>query len=308
MREASSKEAHNKRKHGTDSSSLVNAGRASADQPKRYYNFALTDPVDQPFCTFRYYYRTWEQLRDLGVLEEKWNGEAEEDDLSVIEPQEGSVRNDEASSGERHSGDHPADVFHGCADGPADAREHNEPSRTNLQHDGDPITADPTAQSTVETRQPSRGESPQKRTSYVPRGAPGTESTTSDEETDTLTGPHYYRLSVPPSIKHVPAEPDAVSRPRPNIPQQSESSSSTAYHTHPAYPVDDWRTSTPSPVRSVREVISTPPLGKQKGGRRTTSSLMNAISTTWKRRGTPSSERRDEDDGGVRRGARSASG
>jgi hypothetical protein len=286
----------------------VNAGRASTEQPKRYYTFALTDPVDQPFCTFRYYYRTWEQLRDLGLLEKAWHGEAEEDDLSVIEPYEGSVRNEGGSSDKRQSREHPDDVVIGRSDGPADAKGHNDPPHANLEHDGDPITTNAAPHSTAETRQSPIGESPQKRMSYIPRGAPGTEATKSDEQTDTETGPQYYRLSVPPSIRHVPTEPDTASRPLPSIPQQAKLSSSTAYHPHPAYPADEWRTRTPSPVQSVREGVSTPPLGKQKGGKRTASSLMSAITTTWKRRGTPSSESRNEKDGDVRRGARSAFG
>jgi hypothetical protein len=308
MQEASSKVAHELGKYHTDNSSLVNAGRASAEQPKRYYRFALTDPVDQPFCTFRYYYRTWEQLKDLGLLEDKWHGEAEENDLSVIEPYEGSVRDEGASSDKHQSGDSLDDVFVDRSDGPADAKGHNDPPHANREHDGDPVTIDAAPQGTVEASQPPIGKSPQKRMSYIPRGAPGIEATTSEEQTNTEAGPRYCSLSVPPTIKHVLTEPDAVSRPLPNTPQQAEASSITAYHPHPAYPVDEWRTRTPSPIRSVRKSILTPALRKQKGGRRTASSLMSAISTTWKRRATPSSESHNEKDGDVRRGARSAFG
>jgi hypothetical protein len=39
--------------------SLVNAGFLSTRHPKRFYKYALLDPLDTPFATFRYYYRTW---------------------------------------------------------------------------------------------------------------------------------------------------------------------------------------------------------------------------------------------------------
>ena len=39
-------------------SRLVNAGRAKKENPKRFYGFSLIDPIDQPFATFKYYYRT----------------------------------------------------------------------------------------------------------------------------------------------------------------------------------------------------------------------------------------------------------
>ncbi|KAK4693180.1 hypothetical protein P7C71_g4170, partial [Lecanoromycetidae sp. Uapishka_2] len=44
--------------------SLVNAGFLPGRSPKRFYKYALLDPLDQPFATFRYYYRTW----GLGVI------------------------------------------------------------------------------------------------------------------------------------------------------------------------------------------------------------------------------------------------
>lgn len=79
---------------GTDLLSLVNAGRAGPEQPKRFYKFALVDPVDRPFATFRYYYRTWEQLRHLGLLEAERCVESEGDDMSVIEPEDDGSKED----------------------------------------------------------------------------------------------------------------------------------------------------------------------------------------------------------------------
>lgn len=37
---------------------LVNAGPLPHQYPQRFYRYALLDPVDKPFATFRYYYRT----------------------------------------------------------------------------------------------------------------------------------------------------------------------------------------------------------------------------------------------------------
>ena len=39
--------------------SFANAGLLPYKHPRRYYNYALLDPLDQPFATFRWYYRTW---------------------------------------------------------------------------------------------------------------------------------------------------------------------------------------------------------------------------------------------------------
>lgn len=39
--------------------SMLNAGMLQDDQARRYYKYSLLDPLDQPFATFRWYYRTW---------------------------------------------------------------------------------------------------------------------------------------------------------------------------------------------------------------------------------------------------------
>lgn len=35
--------------------------------PKRYFMFSLVDPLDQPFTTFRFYYRNWGK-KDLSFV------------------------------------------------------------------------------------------------------------------------------------------------------------------------------------------------------------------------------------------------
>lgn len=47
---------------------MVNSGILNKNHPQRFYRYDLLDPLDQPFSTFRYYYRTWEQLETLGVI------------------------------------------------------------------------------------------------------------------------------------------------------------------------------------------------------------------------------------------------
>ena len=39
--------------------SLVKAGNLTQEHPKRFYNYALLDPLDKPFASFRYFPRTW---------------------------------------------------------------------------------------------------------------------------------------------------------------------------------------------------------------------------------------------------------
>ncbi|KAL8763150.1 MAG: hypothetical protein Q9194_007413 [Teloschistes cf. exilis] len=46
---------------------IFNAGALFDDHPQRYYTYSLLDPLDKPFATFRWYYRTWAQLESLGI-------------------------------------------------------------------------------------------------------------------------------------------------------------------------------------------------------------------------------------------------
>jgi hypothetical protein len=55
---ARTREQDHKRSNTDERNRLVNAGLAKGESPKRFYEFALIDPVDQPFATFKYYYRT----------------------------------------------------------------------------------------------------------------------------------------------------------------------------------------------------------------------------------------------------------
>ncbi|KAF2837765.1 hypothetical protein M501DRAFT_1058677 [Patellaria atrata CBS 101060] len=49
------------------SRSLINAGPAPRQHPKRFYKFSLIYSLDAPLATIRFYYRTWDQLSALGV-------------------------------------------------------------------------------------------------------------------------------------------------------------------------------------------------------------------------------------------------
>jgi hypothetical protein len=284
--------AHAKNEKGI---SLANAGRAGPGQPKRFYKFALIDPIDQPFATFRYYYRTWNQLRDLGLLEQDLLRAGEENDLSVIEPQEDSVRETGANRTCSSTSKRSEDVFHDCSE---EVSDENRKHRTASPYS-------PPRSTSVETRRPSTGgvslrgvslrhvsNTPEQPRAYIPRGAPTPKSDILNERLDkqveecdsfVRTPKQFYRLSVPPSVKLDPPEP--ASRPLPTVPRKSESTSDTSYRPHPAYPVDEWAVRTPSPVKSIREGISTPPLGKRREGR-SASGLMAAIASAWRRRGT----------------------
>lgn len=93
-------------------------------------------------------------------------------------------------------------------------------------------------------------------------------------------------LTTPPSCKLDPPAPS--SRPLPSCPQEGIPAIDTSYRPHPAYPVDDWATRTPSPVKSVRDGITTPTLARKKG--LTPSGLINVITSSWKRRSVANSE------------------
>ncbi|KAL9033777.1 MAG: hypothetical protein Q9214_007348 [Letrouitia sp. 1 TL-2023] len=47
---------------------LIHAGGLPCGHPQNYYKYALIDPCDKPFATFRYYHRTWDQLEAIGVI------------------------------------------------------------------------------------------------------------------------------------------------------------------------------------------------------------------------------------------------
>lgn len=183
--------------------------------------------------------------------------------MPVIEPCEDEV-DGEARGVSRAS---QQDVFYDC--GEEDQQSTSTASLQSIRASGQPRT-------------------------YIPRGAPRAVEEASCDQNDRetrqrhsgmRTSPKLYRLSVPPSIKLEP--PQQSFRSSQSVPQKSDSSSSISYRPHPAYPVENWRERTPSPVRSMREGISTPPLGKNKQHGFRASSLMSALSS-WKRRGASS--------------------
>lgn len=239
-----------------------------------------------------------DQLRDLGFQERDWQPEWNESDIPVIEPYEDTHDGGDGGSSFVSDGD-TDDVFYECADGAEDSRDNasrssagsqqlklRSPTKRNSRQ-----SLSPTKTARAPIAESARGPaivSDQPRT-YVPRGAPGARRATPDEPRQHMrTSFQSHRLSMPPSIRLNP--PSESSRPLPILPHKSTGSqSSIAHRRHPAYPVEEWRKRTPSPVRSIREGLSTPPLGKRREGSRA-SSLMSAISSTWRRRGATSAE------------------
>jgi hypothetical protein len=236
--------------------SLTNAGRAGGDHPKRFYKFALIDPTDQPFAIFRYYYRTWEQLSYLGLIE----GDSDVD-FSVIEP---------------------------CEPGTIDSTNNEEKDEISWVEALKEVDMEEDGENRAPTPYPQ---------AYIPSGAPHADARALDDRpdsqhshqhSDVTTPPQFYELSVPPTLKLEPTR--HAYRPLPLIPPKTDSSSGlTAYRPHPAYPVEDWVPSTPSPVKSIRGMISTPPLlGRKKAY--APSSLVNLVANAWKKCRTPRGE------------------
>ncbi|KAJ9624994.1 hypothetical protein H2203_004945 [Taxawa tesnikishii (nom. ined.)] len=46
---------------------FVNFGQAKRKEPQRFYRYALMDPIDEPYATFRYHLRTQDQLDALNL-------------------------------------------------------------------------------------------------------------------------------------------------------------------------------------------------------------------------------------------------
>lgn len=267
-------------KNSADHGSLVNAGRAGPEQPKRFYKFALIDPVDQPFATFRYHYRTWDQLRELGLLDDYY-AESEVDDMSIIEPGNGSANGDgstndaeqDVQTDEEQAGIGKANIGH--------ISVHDWAPEGSTQRSGcvDAGRSASLGSSNESQSKASRRDSISSGT-YVHRDAPSEVSTGSPQSLRRRGRLDTYRLSMPPSIKF--DAPEVVSRPLP-LPQKHEFESSTAYRPHPAYPVDKWTVRTPGSVRSFRDGITTPPLERRTGLGISGAGLMGGLLSTWKR-------------------------
>lgn len=219
----------------------------------------------------------------MGVVEDEDDEAigAADNDLPVIEPCEDSFVGEDRRVASRAS-EHLEDLFFECG------ASMSEPS-----------------QRSTDTYEAPRG--------YNPSGAPSITSSAgaSDEQaakqtpqrhSSMRTPPQSYRLSMPPAVKLVPPQPR--SQPQHAGPHKTDSSSSTSYRPHPAYPVEEWRQRTPSPVKSIREGITTPPLEKHRRGFRA-SSLVNVFTSSWKRRATSASG--DSSGADYQTGARSIS-
>jgi hypothetical protein len=245
----------------TDDDSLVNAGLASSEHPKRFYKFALVDPVDKPFATFRYYYRTRAQILAMGLSEDDVIEDGEPNELSVIEPFEA----EDSQNGEvgernvtRRDFQEVSQAIHDCADDLP-----SSPLKTCIS------TGSPRL----------RGGGPRKHSDEHKRARPplGLGRTSSD-----------YRLSVPPSCKFHPPQPSR--RALPVIPYKRDPAADTSYFPRAVYPIDSWERKTPSPVQSLRETISTPTLGRSIKNRLTPTGWLNAMAGAWRRRATPASD------------------
>ncbi|KAJ4986201.1 hypothetical protein SVAN01_08354 [Stagonosporopsis vannaccii] len=262
---------------GNDGLRLVNAGRAGPEQPKRFYRFKLIDPVDQPFATFRYYCHSWEQLRNMGLLNSEYYAESEGEELSIIEPGEEGVQHDteKESTG---SGKGVQENLEGALPTDGDGISVHDWFETKQQTDNVYVQASATTINPISLGRSASHRDSIASGSYIPRGAAASEiSTGSPPSLRRRSRKDMYRLSVPPSIKLV--APDSTSQPLP-VPLKNDTSS-TAYRPHPAYPIEEWTVRTPSPVGPVRDAIATPPQGK-RGVIGVGAGLMGVVQWTWR--------------------------
>jgi hypothetical protein len=245
----------------TNGDSLINAGLASSEHPKRFYKFALVDPVDKPFATFRYYYRTRAQILAMGLSEDEVVEDGESNELSIIEPCE------------------TEDSQNGEAEG-RNVTQRNFQEASQATHDGADDPPSSPLKTGISTGSPIlRGGGPRKRSDEHERARPrlGLSRTPLD-----------YRLSVPPSCKFDPPQPSR--RALPMIPHKRDPAADTSYQPHLVYPIDEWERKTPSPVQSLRETISTPTFGRSTKSRLTPTGWLNAMAGAWRRRATASSD------------------
>lgn len=218
----------------------------------------------------------------------------EENDLPVIEPEDDTQQESRSSvnSGLKNPKRDEIPSLPPAAD------LHAKKSNTVSKRQKATVTSRPTRRIPVKVRRPSsctRAAKWQPR-AYTPHGAPRVKAEllserfneqASQQDSFVSKPPWSYRLSVPPSIKLEPPEPTL--RPLPSPPRKNSSESSTAYHPHPAYPKEDWTWSTHSPVRAVRDEMTSSP-GKS-AGRGRVASWMSVISSAWKHRGLRTPDR-----------------
>lgn len=280
--------------------SLVNAGRAGSDHPKRFYQFALIDPIDRPFATFCFYYRTWEQIQELGFFDQYATNVGEECDLSVIEP---SITGHEPRVTSYVSLE-TNKVFEDCVN-QSDDETQRELSCNFDETEGNYDSWKTTSAEVdmVETRRPSTpgypacdaGDSVEKPLVYIPSGAPLYDDSYSDEQDhnqlqrydgSTSRSPQCHRgFSMMQSSWLDPPEPGNESIIPSTIPWKQEPGSSTSSHPYPAYHIERWALRTPSPVKSIKESIKSPPLEEAKRPGRSPVSFMSIFKSSWKRRG-----------------------
>lgn len=240
---------------------MTSAGRAGSEHPKRFYRFELIDPVDKPFATFRYYYRTWAQIGELGLSEDVVE-EGELNDLSVIEPDDTSIKR--ASDADIHliERQQSDELLHSPYDSVDDDQSSDDQAKFQTG-------------------------SPRKRTTGLRRRP--ADVTRAPTRLNMSRASSDYRLSVPPSHESHP--PELSPRPVPIVPQKQSPArieDLDYQHRPPVYPMDDWERRTPSPVQSMRETISTPTMVRRTKRGIMPTGWLSAIGHAWRRRGTSS--------------------
>ncbi|KAF2805018.1 uncharacterized protein BDZ99DRAFT_111527 [Mytilinidion resinicola] len=98
-------------------------------------------------------------------------------------------------------------------------------------------------------------------------------------QSEVKTPKHFHRLSIPPSLKLSPSH---ATFPRRAPQKLAASSSLSTLREQPS--VDEWIQKTPSPVKSIRNTISSPtPEGRKRGN--SIAALREVVSKALRRRG-----------------------
>ena len=84
---------------------LANGGLLHSKAPQRYFKFGLLDPLDEPFATFRFFYRTWAEIELLGLR----LGTVEGDETSIFTADTAIL--DEDASGSAQEGNFGTSVL-----------------------------------------------------------------------------------------------------------------------------------------------------------------------------------------------------
>ncbi|KAF2092054.1 hypothetical protein K490DRAFT_53209 [Saccharata proteae CBS 121410] len=233
---------------------LANMGLMKEEHPKRFYKFALLDPVDEPHAVFKFYYRTlgispilvYQQLIELGLVESEPFYDESDSEISIpdaasnyMSDSDSFVSSPENSPAESSSVEEDADED--------DADETQSQSTLDGYYTAESAASDNDSDDSDDTAiaAPSAASEP----------SPASRASSASPGLMNRTNAMFKRLSFPPSTRLQPSREGTRSaspkklRPLPPVPTEDEEQSRHM----------QWLRRSPSPIkRSSKKDLDAP--------------------------------------------------